>query len=95
MSFAAHLTAQRRLRLLQLLHATSDYGAADALLYAALPDEGLAASLDQVRGDLAWLAEQQLVDYDRARAIARLTARGIDVSLGRAEVPGVARPRPE
>jgi hypothetical protein len=57
---------------------------------------GHTASLDQVRTDLAWLAEQGLVS-SRTTAdvtIATLTARGVDVATGRAVQPGVKKPMP-
>lgn len=95
-SYAARQAAFRRLHLLQLLAESPSYEATQYLLYQALPDRALAASLDQVAGDLAWLEEQGLVDVrpiDTAR-LARLTQRGADVAAGRASVPGVDRPPP-
>jgi hypothetical protein len=58
---------------------------------------GVAASADQVRGDLAWLEEQGLVAVRSVEnlTLAKATVRGLDVATGRATVPGVARPLPE
>lgn len=95
-TFADRLREARRLALLQLLAEAPEYEAGQDLLYMALPDQGLAASADQVAGELAWLAEQGLVslaEIGRVR-LARITARGLDVARGLAQVPGVARPRP-
>lgn len=92
MDFVERLRTERRLKLLQLLTAAPQMGASETLLHSALPDEGLASSLDVVRGDLAWLAEQGLVAF--AAGIARLTARGQDAASGLTQVPGVALPRP-
>lgn len=95
-AYAERLREARRLALLQLLSQTPDLSASAELLYSALPDQGLASSHDQVRAELAWLQEQGLVGLqeiaDTGKTLARITARGVDASLGRASVPGVARP---
>lgn len=94
--FAEVVQEQRRLSILRLLESVPMYSSTEVLLYQALPDQGVASSSDQVRGDLAWLGEQGLVTVERLGEImtGRITARGIDVAIGRAVVPGVARPRP-
>lgn len=95
-TFADRLREARRLALLRLMAAAPSYAASDSLLYQALPEQGVPASLDAVRGDLAWLAEQGLATVDSAGEVrlATVTARGIDVANGLALVPGVARPGP-
>ncbi len=95
-TFAERLREARRLALLHLLAAASGYSAADRLLYQALPEQGVASSLDAVRGDLAWLAEQGLVEVREVGEVrlATITPRGLDVSRGLAIVPGVDRPLP-
>ena len=58
---------------------------------------GFVLTRDQVRTELAWLAEQGLVTTSEAIAglvVATLTERGGDVASGRAVVPGVQRPNP-
>lgn len=96
LSYTDRIREARRLALLQLLAQTPDLSASAELLYAALPDQGLASSHDQVRADLAWLQEQGLVGTQEIggtdKLLARITARGVDAALGRANVPGVARP---
>lgn len=89
--------ADRRLRVLRLLTESNGYCANEALLANALRIFGYNASRDQLRTDLAWLAEQELVTVTDAGGlqIATLTARGQDVAAGRAVVPGVRRPGPE
>lgn len=96
LTFAQRVQEQRRLALLTLLAATPAYEANESLLHAALPDQGVASSLDQVRADLAWLAEQGYCTADSLAGtmLARITARGVDVVHGFAIVPGVARPGP-
>lgn len=91
-AFARHLQEARRLELLQLLDAAGVVGASLELLYSALPDQGVAASWDVLRAEIAWLAEQHLVGVEGE--VARITTRGVDVAKGLASVPGVARPRP-
>lgn len=96
-SFAQTLAEDRRLCLLKLLEQAPGYEANGYLLQAALPQFGHESSLDAVKGDLAWLAEQQLVSVKELGGvtIATLTQRGADVADGRAVVPGVKKPRPE
>lgn len=96
LTFAQRVQEQRRLALLTLLAATPTYEANESLLQQALPDQGVASSLDQVRADLAWLSEQGYctTDYLAGTMLARVTARGVDVVNGFAIVPGVARPGP-
>ena len=95
-SFAATLAEARRSAILRLLAESPEYEAGAAILYEALPGCGVPASLDQVHGDLAWLAEQQLITTEAVLDIllARITTRGLDAALGRATIPGVARPAP-
>lgn len=94
--FAEVVQEQRRLSILRLLESVPMYASTEVLLYQALPDQGVASSIDQVRGDLAWLGEQGLVTVEHIGDVmtGRITGRGIDVAIGRALVPGVARPRP-
>lgn len=90
--FAEHL----RLAILQLLQQDSDYAHNEAVLQSALAALGHGVSTDRLRGELAWLAEQGLIAIDDVSGmqVATLTLRGADAALGRARIPGVARPRP-
>lgn len=96
MSYQDLVAQDRRLSVLLLLEASPGGVGNEALLHAALPDFGHTPSTDQVRGDLAWLAEQGLVTTrdTHGLTVASLTGRGQDVAQGRAVVPGVKRPRP-
>jgi Fe2+ or Zn2+ uptake regulation protein len=96
MSFRERVTEAQRLALLQLLASTPGHPAADTLLAQALPDMGLAATLDQVRTQIAWLADQGLVEVEEVGGItlARVLAAGADTANGLRSVPGVARPAP-
>ncbi|MFM9902150.1 MAG: ArsR family transcriptional regulator [Polaromonas sp.] len=97
MNFQTAITEDRRLSLLLVLLVTPGYSANAFLLRDAISQiYGHSASIDQVRTDLAWLAEQALVT---ARAVgevtlATLTTRGADAAAGRATVPGVKKPMP-
>lgn len=96
-NFQQALSEDRRLSLLLILAETPGYSANAFLLRDAVADiYGHNASLDQVRGDIAWLGEQGLVNAKITGdvAIATLTPRGADAAAGRASVPGVKRPMP-
>jgi hypothetical protein len=96
LTFAERIIQDRRLVILRLLERTPCYSANESLLDLALEDFGHRASRDQVRGDLAWLAEQELVTTEEIAGvmIALATRRGLDVARGKAIVPGVRRPAP-
>lgn len=97
MSYLTTITEDRRLSLLLVLAETPGYSANAFLLRDAIGQiYGHSASLDQVRGDIAWLAEQALVTARTVGEVtlATMTARGADVAAGRASVPGVKKPMP-
>lgn len=97
MSYQNTITEDRRLSLLLVLNETPGYSANAFLLRDAIGGiYGHAASLDQVRGDLAWLAEQGLATTRTSGEVmlATLTGRGTDVATGRATHPGVKKPLP-
>lgn len=96
MSYPQLVTEDRRLSVLLLLDASPGGVGNEALLHSALTDFGHSPSGDQVRVDLAWLAEQGLLTTrdTHGLVVATITARGQDVALGRAVVPGVKKPRP-
>lgn len=96
MSFAKVAEEDRKLQTLRLLAEAPDYTGNLPLLQAALASLGHAVGADRLHTDLAWLEEQGLVGLSSLAGItlARLTQRGLDVSAGRVEVPGVKRPGP-
>lgn len=97
MTFQTAITEDRRLSLLLVLRETPGYSANAFLLRDAIDQiYGHSASIDQIRTDVAWLAEQGLVAARNTGEVqlATLTGRGADVALGRATVPGVKRPLP-
>lgn len=96
-SFAEHLAAHRRLCILRVLAGQPGYSGNESVMQTALGGLGHDVSRDQVRTDFAWLAEQGLASVEVVSEkvhVARLTGRGVDVSRGVAEVPGVKKPRP-
>lgn len=97
MTFQQTVTEDRRLSLLLVLAETPGYRANAFLLRDAIAGiYGHSASIDQVKTDLAWLAEQDLASTHTTGDVvmATMTTRGADVAAGRAHVPGVKRPMP-
>lgn len=96
-SFAQVATEDRRLAVLRILEGSPEYRANAYLIQKMLAGFGHAPSLDQLNGDLAWLAEQGLLEVQTVGAvqIPQLLARGVDAACGRAVIPGVARPMPD
>ena len=97
MNYAEFETQDRRLVILKALAAAAQYRANAYLLRSFCDTMGHTASADRIAGDLAWLREAGLITTDQARPdvlLATLTTRGLDVADGRAEHPGVQKPRP-
>ena len=89
------LTQDRRLVILRSLMDCNNE-ANESILQDCLDAYGHNVSRDVVRGQIDWLAEQQLVTVENLRGfyVVTLTSRGEDVAEGRARVSGVKRPRP-
>lgn len=89
------LTQDRRLVILRSLMDCNNE-ANESILQDCLDAYGHNVSRDVVRGQIDWLAEQQLVTVENLRGfyVVTLTSRGLDVAEGRARVAGVKRPRP-
>lgn len=97
MSYQDTVSQDRRLSVLLVLNESPGYSCNVFLLQTAVSDiYGHTASLDQLRTDLAWLAEQGLVTTKTHGdvVVATMLARGVDVAAGRTTVPGVKRPLP-
>lgn len=96
MNFTQLLAADRRLVILRLLSAAPQYTLNAFVLRPGLEAVGHSVSADQLATELAWLAEQGLVELEAVVdvAVASLTARGADVAAGRVVTPGVKRPEP-
>lgn len=98
MDYADHFSKHVRIAILRVLAAAPAWRANSSILHSATDSLGLTATRDQIRGELAWLAEQRLVttvDHAGGLVVATLTERGVDVAEGRTVVPGVQRPTPK
>lgn len=97
MSFADLIASDIRLMILRALAEDPGYSHNEVILCEILAMFGHKVSRDRLRTELAWLLEQGLVVVNDAGGlqVAKLTARGQDVSCGAADCPGVKRPRPE
>ncbi len=84
----------RRLAILKHLARSSEYTSNASILIDVVRGVGIATSDDQMRGALAWLGEQELIDMtDHGHVvIATATTRGVEVAEGRVVHPGVKRP---
>lgn len=96
MNYAEIIEADRRLAILKLLQDSAGYACNEHLLATLLGSFGHAISVDRLRTDLAWLAEQGLIAVRDVGGveIATIVQRGLDVAQGIAHVPGVKRPAP-
>ena len=96
MSFAKFEQEDRRLVLLRMLAEDNDYKINTSILQQGLALYGHNISRDQLHTEVAWLAEQGLVEFDQLNSVkvVTLNQRGLDVSQGRATVPGIKRPGP-
>lgn len=96
-SYSNHLSKLRRLEVLRVLANSPGYSANEYTIEAVLDDLGHFISNDLLRGELAWLLEQQLISTSQVGGvtIAKITQRGLDIARGKATHPDVQRPRPE
>lgn len=96
MNYAEFETQDRRLVLLRALHVAAQYKANAYLLRRYCESIGHTVSADRLEQDIAWLAEQGLVERTKHQdvTVAQLLQRGLDVATGATTVPGVARPQP-
>lgn len=96
MRFADMVDQDRRLVLLKALESAAQYRANAFLLNRFCCSVGHTVAADRTEADIAWLAEQGLVNREQLQGftVAALTVRGLDVATGRAVVPGVQAPQP-
>ena len=93
MKYAELVAADRRRAILLALYFAPGYTSPLMTLRELVEQAGYIASHDLMATEMAWLAEQGLVETTEQGA-HRLTARGGDVAWGRAENPGVRKPGP-
>lgn len=92
-AFLPHL----RLSLLRVLATAQGYCTNDSILHHAVGSLGLRSTRDQVRSEIAWLAEQRAVSTVEPApglVVVTLTERGHDVQAGLSTMPGVQKPSP-
>lgn len=96
MNYAEHLSQHRRITILRILERSPGYKANESILCDSLNALGVTSTRDQVRTELAWLADQGLLTTEdlQGLSIATVTERGFDVARGLSTVPGVPRPSP-
>ncbi len=96
MSYSQIVAENIRLTVLLSLEEDPGYSHNEQVLRMMLAAVGHDVSHDRLRAELCWLEEQGLVRLSGVSGltIAKLTNRGEDVALGRAHIPGVARPGP-
>lgn len=87
------ITASRRQAILLALYFQPGYTMARSALRRQIELIGYVTSSDLLASECSWLAEMGLVEQLELDAV-RLTDRGEDVALGRAQTPGVRRPSP-
>ncbi len=88
--------AHLRLTILKLLADAPSYQANESILHDAIIalQLGFRLTRDQVRGELIWLAEQDLTFNEEIAGLLVATAkkRGLDVAAGIVSQPGIKRP---
>lgn len=97
MSFDVHVREHRRLVILRCLAEIGSGKANSSVLYDGVNCFGVPSTRDDIRTDVAWLAEQGLVRTETlvgALLLVTITERGQDVAEGRATTPGVRKPSP-
>jgi Fe2+ or Zn2+ uptake regulation protein len=96
-SYPEVVREDRRLQILLILTESPKYSASHYLVQHVLDGYAHSVSSDQLKGDLAWLTEQGLIECETFQdaTVVKLTNRGLDAAQGRIEHPGVKRPRPE
>ena len=97
MNYPEFEAEDRRLRILQVLYRHAQGGAANCRVIArALDSKGHKATVDQVRSDAQWLAEQGLATTETLGpredqyTVVTISTRGRDIARGYVTHPGVA-----
>jgi hypothetical protein len=94
--FSDYLRQDQRLVVLRILSELPQYRSNSSVMANLLGEFGHHPSRDQVKTELFWLGEQNLIKVEDIGSVlvVTLTERGADVAAGRASVPGVSKPRP-
>jgi Fe2+ or Zn2+ uptake regulation protein len=83
----------RRLSILRILDGAPGYASNEAILTQMVNHFGIVSTRDQVRSEIAWLAEQGLVKSEDLQSllVVKATARGSEIAQGLASHPDIAR----
>ena len=96
--YAETLRRHRRIAILRFLEALPTYTSNVSILTDVLNSDriGVNTSRDQTRTELKWLEEQGFVTLAGQDdfLVPTVTARGVDVALGRSTHPDIQRPSP-
>lgn len=95
MSFKDHLIEDMRLVVLRSLSEMPQYRSNSSVLHSFITRYGHSFSRDQLRTQLHWLVEQDLIEIEDDLGnvlVVKLTERGDDVAHGRITTYGVKRP---
>lgn len=95
MSFKDHLIEDMRLVVLRSLSEMPQYRSNSSVLHSFITRYGHSFSRDQLRTQLHWLVEQDLIEIEDDLGnvlVVKLTERGDDVAHGRITTHGVKRP---
>lgn len=87
----------RRLSILRILDNAAGYTSNESILTAMVNHFGITSTRDQVRGEIAWLAEAGMVSSEDLEGllVVTATARGAEIAQGRAHHPDIARRSPK
>ena len=96
MDFEQFKKEDSRLTVLRFLAQQNDWSLNEFVVQTALKQMAHTFSRDQVRTELAWLKEQDLISIKENSGVqvAKLTHRGEEAAKGIITVPGVKRPSP-
>ena len=96
-AYSEHNSRHRRLSILLALTESAAYTSNDSYLHMVVNEFGLVSTRDQVRSELAWLAEQGFVRLKQVSSatVVTLTEAGGEIAAGRRTDPGVAKPSPK
>ena len=97
MNYQAIVTATQRLTILKLLAEQPNYIVHYSVLHAAINNLDMSGiSFDKLTGELSWLEEQGLITQLSTDTTAvKITTRGLDIAMQRANHPGVSKPLPD
>ena len=94
-AYTETLSRHRRLAILRHLEALPEYTSNASILQDVLAGVGLPSTRDQVRTEIAWLAEQGLIRAEgEGFVVVTATSRGAEIARGLAQHPDIHRPSP-